>query len=1045
MFSLPLGIEEKKGENPDLDVNSSEIDYGVINYFLPKTKKPCGYRLIAGGEIVGCLAKSGKGKNYLAAKEAVAELKKLSKKHNIRTLRYTWTQKEFSEVAILIPSAFYDLNSLSSLSSKVSIFDDFDSFQASSFIDSMCEKSSVLGALLSQKGMIIHTKGQLPGDIDDLATKIKSELDRSNKFIKKLELPLLNRISMFLEDGSLNILRIDDLDIIIWFTEGADHENILNEAISKLELRPSTNIDDDDGSLLEGGLKISERKGGLDNLISMFSKAKSDSTSGYIRVNGDEALDIIISRGIPVGIRSAKKLSISKAAVDSTAPKSKLTLFSLPKVERIKNHLNTIPKYDLGLFCEKISKARTRSKDREKQIFNRLLKLFSFSIGIDKLSSSLKEWNLKEKKTTVAKLMPKARSGRMLMPTSVVDSGEFNKIKKEQARLIRELARTQRQRDEIKSSKEAGNIEIDGMRVRISEMQQLNSNHVDEISQLKIELREATNSQELALSRNDGLTQRIKELENQVEKRIEELTQAVGESETREKLQNMVSNLSEQEIQLKSEIEASEIRLRQLRSSIDADDRRHRMISDQLESQRERQRQATTISNELERRIESQNKELEELEAESASHRKLIDDERSHFLDSERRLGHLHAEVRELMEERRRVMRELGDLGGRRAEAESEVNNLISSAESLKEAHDNALEDIKEAEIIRAKLRDEPLAQALLGHDHGFSSLAPIMQRLDRMRDLGFSLTLMDRAIERGLTIIQHNVDNVAKTPRYLLSNEVMNLLEAQTPETANTIRGLTNWSVRQRLENKLKEIVQLVVLDLESLLDEFERSTTLLRKMRQMITQLEELGVPKDTLYRLEALCNRPEALPHIANNLRETIQSALDSIFLEADEGDAGTAVIMEKTANSLDEALKQLDETGLTFGSRKPTALWRFQEDGFLPHEDVKLESERPIVSEEIIKELNPHNTSNPDNSDVNNEIINEEDGWTSMASITAENEEKNDIEDHIVKGNRVSIDAELAKLDHAWEKRNIKPEVDIDDPLNELNKELDNFDI
>ena len=196
--------------------------------------------------------------------------------------------------------------------------------------------------------------------------------------------------------------------------------------------------------------------------------------------------------------------------------------------------------------------------------------------------------------------------------------------------------------------------------------------------------------------------------------------------------------------------------------------------------------------------------------------------------------------------------------------------------------------------------------------------LAPIMQRLDRMRDLGYSLTLMDRAIERGLTIIQHNVDNVQNS-RYLLSSEVMDLLQSQTPETASTIRGLTNWSVRQRLESKLKEIVQLVVLDLEGLLDEFERSTTLLRKMRQMITQLEDLGVPKDTLYRLEALCNRPEALPHIANNLRETIQSALDSIFLEADQGDAGVAVIM-KTA-PLDEAMKQLDETGLTFGSKKP----------------------------------------------------------------------------------------------------------------------------
>ena len=1046
MFSLPLGIDEKKGTSPNLEMKSSDIDYGYISYFLPKTKSPCGYRLIAAGEVVGCVVQSGKRKNYVGAKDAIKELKKLNKNNKLRTLRSTWTQKEFAEVALLIPAAFYDLSSLSGISSRVSVLDGFDSLQASSLVDSLTEKSSVLGALVSQKGMIIHSNGELPSDPNEVATTIKNELDRSNKFVNKLELPLLNRISIHLEDGSLIMLRIDDLDFVAWVTEGADHENILTDSISKLESMPTTNMDDDDGSMLEGGLKILERKGGLDSLISMFSKAKSESTSGYLRVEGgDKDLDIILSKGIPIGIRSKKQLSLSKAALNATAPKANLTLFSLPKVEKLKNHLNTTSKYNLGPFCENIAKSRTRSKDREKQIFNRLLKLYGFPIGIEKLTTGLKEWNLKEKKTTGARLMPKAQSGRMLMPTSVVDSGEYDKIKQEQARLIKELARVQRQRDDSKTSNEATKVEVDGMRARISEMQQLNSNHVDEISQLKIELRESTNGQELALSRNEGLTQRIKELEYQVEKRIEELTQAVGESETREKLQNMVSNLSEQEIQLKSEIEAGEIRLRQLRASIDADDRRHRMISDQLESQRERQRQATTISNELERRIESQNKELEELDVEATSHRKLMDEERAHFLDSERRLGHLHAEVRELMEERRRVMRELGDLGGRRAEAETEVNNLITTAESLKDAHDAALADIEEAGIIRAKLRDEPLAQALLGQDHGFSSLAPIMQRLERMSDLGFSLTLMDRAIERGLTIIQHNVDNVAKTPRYLLSNEVMDLLESQTPETANTIRGLTNWSVRQRLENKLKEIVQLVVLDLEGLLDEFERSTTLLRKMRQMITQLEDLGVPKDTLYRLEALCNRPEALPHIANNLRETIQSALDSIYLESDEGNAGTAVIMENTTNSLNEALKQLDETGLTFGSRKPTALWRFQEDGLLPHEDVKLESERPIVSEEIINELNPHNASNSESVDVSNETISDDDGWTSMEQVTTENEHINNLQDDVKEDSRILIDAELAKLDHAWERRNINSEEITEDPLDELNKELDNFEI
>ena len=1048
MFNLPLGSEEKKNGNPDLEINSSEIDYGVISYYLPKAKTPYGYRLIAGNEIVGCLSKTGKKKNYIGAKQAIDELKKVSKKNKLRSVRTTWSQKQFAEVALLVPAAFYDISSLAGITTKHSLSSGFDSLQASSFVDTLTERSSVIGALAAQKGMTIHSKGELPGDIENIASTIKSELDRSSKVVTNLDLPTLNRITIHMQDGSLLMMRVGDLDIVAWISEGADHEAILIDSMAKLNSTPVTNIADDDGSMLEEGLKTLERKGGLDNLLSMLSRGNSESISGYIRVEGEEeVLDLLISKGIPVGARSIKSLSMKDIAYNSTAPKAKLTLYSLPKIERLKEHLNTTKKFTVNSFCNNIAKSRTRSKDREKQINKRLMKMFGFAIGLEDLSKDLGEWTLKENKSTGAKLLPRAQSGTMLMPTSVIDSSEFDKIKQEQARLIKEVARMERQRDDVKASYESSKVEVDGMRARISEMQILNTTNVDQISQLKVDLREATNGQELALSRNDSLTQRIKELEKQVEHRIEELAQAVGESESREKLQRMVSELSEQEIRLKSEVEAGDIRLRQLRASIDADDRRHRMVADQLEAQRERHRQATAISNELERRIESQNKELEDLDAEAASHRKLMEEERSHFLDSERRLGHLHAEVKELHEERRRLMRELGDLSGRRSEAETEVNNLISTAESLKDAHDAALADIDEANVIRAKLRDEPLAQALLGQDHGFSSLAPIMQRLDRMRDLGYSLTLMDRAIERGLTIIQHNVDNVAKTPRYLLSSEVMDLLQSQTPETASTIRGLTNWSVRQRLESKLKEIVQLVVLDLEGLLDEFERSTTLLRKMRQMITQLEDLGVPKDTLYRLEALCNRPEALPHIANNLRETIQSALDSIFLEADQEDAGVAVIMEKTANSLDEAMKQLDETGLTFGSNKPKSLWRFQENGLLPHEDIKLESERPLVSEEIIRELNPHNASNSESVEVSNDTVNDEDGWTSMEIAThKEVDEPNNSEEDLVGNDpRMAIDAELAKLDHAWERRNINSEEEEEDPLNELNNEFENFDI
>ena len=56
-------------------------------------------------------------------------------------------------------------------------------------------------------------------------------------------------------------------------------------------------------------------------------------------------------------------------------------------------------------------------------------------------------------------------------------------------------------------------------------------------------------------------------------------------------------------------------------------------------------------------------------------------------------------------------------------------------------------------------------------------------------------------------------------------------------------------------------------------------------------------------------------------------------------------------------------------------------------------------------------------------------------------TANNSE----EDLVGNDPRMAIDAELAKLDHAWERRNINSEVEEEDPLNELNNEVENFDI
>ena len=138
----------------------------------------------------------------------------------------------------------------------------------------------------------------------------------------------------------------------------------------------------------------------------------------------------------------------------------------------------------------------------------------------------------------------------------------------------------------------------------------------------------------------------------------------------------------------------------------------------------------------------------------------------------------MQTELRELMGERRQLMRELGDLDSRRGNAEAELGALIEQAQDLQDAHELALVDIAEADKIRARLASEPLAQALLGDESGLAQLEPVLDRMTAAHSRGYSVAMLDRAVERGLQVIQYTVDEVAQTPRYLLSTEVMDLLQ---------------------------------------------------------------------------------------------------------------------------------------------------------------------------------------------------------------------------------------------------------------------------
>ena len=60
--------------------------------------------------------------------------------------------------------------------------------------------------------------------------------------------------------------------------------------------------------------------------------------------------------------------------------------------------------------------------------------------------------------------------------------------------------------------------------------------------------------------------------------------------------------------------------------------------------------------------------------------------------------------MRQLMEERRNLLRELGDLGAKRGHAEGELAILLEKAQTLADAHEEALADINEAERISKDL-----------------------------------------------------------------------------------------------------------------------------------------------------------------------------------------------------------------------------------------------------------------------------------------------------------------------------------------------------
>ncbi len=1060
MFNLPTG--KSVNENVDLSIDATQMpfDYGIISHYSGRRKLPIAHRFVCDGLVVGWISEGDEKNTYLAGKAARAKIMALGNE-KIRLVGHEYTSSNFAAIASKLPESFPEISRLGPLMPKRGDVADLASQDLAALAEVLSQKEPILGTLAFEDGMIISSHGELPANDEDLAIQCQEHLTRLESLRSDLELTNMLRTSIWFENGVLLLASAGSASLALWTRHKADHQALLSNALALLEAGRETTPISIDTPLPEGFI-LKETKGGIDKIISLLSSAHGARTSGYLRAEkGEWPVELILESGVPVGIRAPEGADLAGAIHDFTQPSRELSLHRLDKIELLIALAGRLQSWSLEGMCEELSTTRSKSEKRIQILTHKLDELFGFDVGLEVLTDSRVKWSLDEEANIgTAILRPVMSRGDVLAP---VDSNQDKAIENLELELTAAKKNASASKRQAIASRKSAESAVDELRLaneRINDLRTSVESLHKEIDDNKTAFRQLTISEDDANARAAKLSKRITFLEHQLSERAAELAKAIGDSETSTKLREDLEALSLQEVELKAELETDAERLSNVRQQMDADERRQRLLSEQVGALRDRHRQAQSETQEVEIRLNERRTELTAVEAETHTTRRMMDDHDTRATQAEVRAAHAQAELRELMEERRTLLRELGDLSARRGQNESELRTLIEQAGALSEAHEEALDDIEEAERIRARLAEEPLAQALLGEEASFSALGPVLDRLEHARDLGYSVTLLDRAVERGLAVIQHTVEHVAKTPRYLLSREVMDLLERQAPETAGTVRGLTRWSVQQRLEHRLGETVTHVVLDLERLLEDFEQSITMLRRLRSVLDSLDTLGAPSEEIVALQNACRRPEALPQISQAARGIIRKSLDDIYLESDQRDAGAAVRLEQTTQVLEELIDQIDGTGLSSGTPQGP-LWDFQRSGLLPHEsldgnisiavpnDALDDMNRSINSLEGTEGVSETNQSEQGNTEVATEkaptlenepiqeiIVSEQPVWqelpppeddprpnsplvssisaalnagTEATATTSENDE------------RAKLEEELARLDAAWETR------------------------
>ncbi|HJM54939.1 MAG TPA: hypothetical protein QGI72_01690 [Poseidonia sp.] len=1035
MFELPFGTPV----NEELDLTEGILQpfaHGVITTWVGRRKTPIGHRIVRAGRIVGWLAEGSKytqKRDLLAGEEAQEALFALELEQKVRFTASEYTISGLGDVAEIVPEAFIHQADRQGLRSMTNFVERLLVRDLSKVLAHLVKDDTVRGAIAIDSGMLIDDVGDLPRDAESLSAQIHSILSdiRVEDINLGLGLGPSGHWTLHTADGALLLAQSGEMALAIWTEKDANHARLLSTASMLLEGEIASI--GEHGTSLPEGFPLREGRGGPDAILSMLKAGIGEEVTGHIQSgSSSKSVSLIISRGVPVALWAPNAENESTAMTMLTEPKRKLKLIRFSAGTVVSAKSGSFDSFKISTFCDQLATVRTRSEARQASIRASLKEMLGFEAGLEELRSQRAKANFSTAGVEVSSDLPLMQE----QAVAAVDAGLRRKLEAAQQtidKLTKANAVLEGKTKELETKKSAAQI----VAREASEARQENTVNLEEaharLNSMQVDLAESRNQSEDAEHRAERLVRRVNELEHQVSERAAELAKALGDAEASSELQEMIETLALKEAELQANLTEGSKRLDTIRKQSEDEERRLRVLTEQVSTTRERHARSQSDVLTMQEQVHVHQLELEAIKTEESMSRNRMEEDRLRRAEDEARRANVQAELRELMDERRALLRELGDMGARRGHAEAELSSLVEKATALSQAHEEALVDIQEAERLRARLAEEPLAQALLDDNNTFEGLGPVLERLEHARGLGYSVTMLDRAVERALQVIQATVDHVAATPRHLLSSEVMTLLERQVPQTAGAVRGLARWSVQQRLEHQLGETVNHVVLDLEHLLEDYDRSITMLRRIRNVLEQIERLGAPSHEVHALMTNCQRPEALPSLAQGTRKLIQVALDDIYLEADQRDAGEAIGLEETARVLEELITQLDASGLTDGIPRGM-LWEFQRDGLLPFERESIPADHRIpVSEDMMHDLEPVllQGNATDGGQTETSVSVDDDGWAELPAPSDDSSTVASVQEHPGQTNvdlddeRAQLEAELARIDADWDHRGATP--------------------